>query len=227
MVSGTFPVARRNTSQQPLLSRRMMRSSVPVAFDEDVDAANVSDEDLLRLSAAGDESAFTALYRRRQGGVYRFALHMSGNGHVAEEVTQEVFMSLIREPQRFDPERGAFSSFLYGVARNHVLRCIHRDKVHVAMEADHAGELSAPERDLLSEMTRAETVEAVRLAVLTLPENYREVVALCDLEEMTYADAAAALSVPVGTVRSRLNRGRALLLEKLRAGQRGTIRCSV
>lgn len=227
MFSGTFPVTRRNTSQQPLLSRRMVRSSVPAAFDEDVDAANVSDEDLLRLSAAGDESAFTALYRRRHAGVYRFALHMSGNGHVAEEVTQEVFMTLIREPQRFDPERGAFSSFLYGIARNHVLRSLHRDRVHIAMEADQTAELIAPERDLLSEMTRAETVEAVRLAVLTLPENYREVVALCDLEEMSYADAANALSVPVGTVRSRLNRGRALLLEKLRAGQRGTIRCSV
>ncbi|MFL6229712.1 MAG: RNA polymerase sigma factor, partial [Pyrinomonadaceae bacterium] len=65
-----------------------------------------TDENLLRLSLEGDESAFTTLYRRRQAGLYRFALQMCGSESVAEDVTQEVFMALLREAHRFDPARG-------------------------------------------------------------------------------------------------------------------------
>ena len=77
--------------------------------------------------------------------------------------------------------------------------------------------------DLLANLTREEAIEAVRQSVITLPTVYREAVVLCDLEEMNYADAALALNVPVGTVRSRLNRGRGMLLEKLR--NRNVLRC--
>ncbi len=79
------------------------------------------DDDLLQRMMAGDEEAFLALYRRRQARIYRFALQMSGNPAIAEDVTQEVFMTLIREPQRYDPSRGRLSAFLYGIARNRVL----------------------------------------------------------------------------------------------------------
>ena len=72
----------------------------------------------------------------------------------------------------------------------------------------------------LGDLTRAEVIDSVRQAVLSLPAGYREAVVLCDLEEMSYAEAAIALSVPVGTVRSRLSRGRALLLEKLKSAGR-------
>src|SRR5437667_4069459 len=102
-----------------------------------------SDVDLLRRAMAGDEEAFARLYRRRQGSVYRFALQMSGRRSVAEEVTQEVFLALIREAGRFDPERGSVIAYLYGIARNHVLRCLERDRFYVPMEdereADGAG----------------------------------------------------------------------------------------
>ena len=70
--------------------------------------------------------------------------------------------------------------------------------------------------DLMADVTRKETIDSVRKAVLSLPEHYREVVVLCDLQEMDYAEAAAALGCAVGTVRSRLHRARAMLLEKLR-----------
>ena len=73
---------------------------------------------------SGDEEAFTALYRRRQGPVYRFALQMTGNVVIAEDVTQEVFMALLSKTAKFDPARGSLASFLYGVARNLVLRRI-------------------------------------------------------------------------------------------------------
>ncbi|HZG51302.1 MAG TPA: sigma factor, partial [Pyrinomonadaceae bacterium] len=73
-----------------------------------------SDEELLRLTAAGDADAFTALYRRRQAGIYRFALQMCGSQGIAEDVTQEVFMTLVREAQLFDPARGTLAAYLYG-----------------------------------------------------------------------------------------------------------------
>ncbi len=182
-----------------------------------------SDEELLRLMIAGDEDAFTTLYRRRQGGVYRFALHMSGSESVAEDVTQEVFIVLMREAASYDAARGSLSAYLYGVARNHVLRRFKRDRLYVSIgaEAEDAEE-TVPEQliaagDPLGDLTRSETIESVRQAVLALPPHYREVVVLCDLQEMSYVDAADVLGCALGTVRSRLHRARALLLDKLRA----------
>src|SRR5271154_5490332 len=79
-------------------------------------------EALLRLAAAGDEEAFRALYGQLSGSIYRFALHMSGNEGLAEEVTQETFLMLIRDPGRYEPGRATLKSFLYGVARKHTPR---------------------------------------------------------------------------------------------------------
>ena len=180
-----------------------------------------SDAELLRLMSAGDEDAFTALYRRRQAGVYRFALQMSGSEAVAEDVTQEVFMVLMRDADKFDPTRGSLAAYLYGIARNLVLRSFQKERPLVAFseedenEGGPAGELVA-HHDPLGDLTRGETVARVRQAVLALPEHYREVVVLCELHEMSYAEAAEALECAVGTVRSRLHRGRAMLVERLR-----------
>ena len=171
----------------------------------------LSDEDLLGAARGGDEAAFTALYRRRQGAVYRFALHMSGDAAVSEDVTQEVFLALLEGSGRFDASRGSLLSFLYGIARNLVLRRIEKK-----LPAELADEPVADD-DVLDDLTRRETIEAVRNAVLSLPAQYREAVVLCDLESASYEDAAAALDCPVGTVRSRLSRGRAMLAQKLSA----------
>ena len=180
-----------------------------------------SDAELLRLMLAGDESAFTALYRRRQGGVYRFALQMSGSEALAEDVVQETFMVLIREGRNFDPARGSLAAYLYGIARNHVLRAFERERSLVRFEEETEGE-DAPHENLvarpdpLGDLTRGEMFERLRLAVLALPPHYREALVLCELEEMSYAEAAAALNCAVGTVRSRLHRARAMLAEKMR-----------
>jgi RNA polymerase sigma-70 factor, ECF subfamily len=165
-----------------------------------------SDQELLVRMLAGDEDAFTVLYRRRQGPVYRFALQMTGNVVIAEDVTQEVFMALLTRTAKYDAARGSLSSFLYGVARNLVLRRIEK----TAEIEDYAG----PE-DILDDLTRRETVEHVRRAVLSLPAVYREAVVLCDLQDTSYEEAAVVLDCPIGTVRSRLNRGRSMLAQKL------------
>jgi RNA polymerase sigma-70 factor, ECF subfamily len=170
-----------------------------------------SDEKLLAGALGGDEDSFTALYRRRNGPVYRFALHMSGDAGVAEDVTQEVFLALLESGGRFDPSRGTLLSFLYGIARHRVLRRIESQRP----EELELGQEAAAGDDLLDGLTRRETIEQVRRAVLSLPPVYREVVVLCDLEGASYEGAAVALDCPLGTVRSRLSRGRAMLAQKL------------
>lgn len=181
---------------------------------------DLNDSELLRSMLAGDEEALSVLYRRRQGALYRFALQMSGSKTIAEDVTQEVFLFLMREGHLFDPARGSVSAFLFGVARNHVLRRLRVDQ-HLAPLGDdvdddvpvlHASTEICP----LEDLTRAETIESVRKAVLSLPSKYREVVVLCELQDMSYGETAEILGCAIGTVRSRLHRARALLLEKLR-----------
>lgn len=184
-----------------------------------------SDVDLLNQMISGDEHAFTVIYRRRQGGVFRFALQMSGSRGIAEDVTQEVFIVLMREAHRYDPERGSLAAYLYGVARNHVLRRLERDRLFVQLAdatEDDQGVGSATfvaDGDPLGDLTRNEMIDEVRQAVLALPARYREVVVLCDLHEMSYAEAAAVVGCAVGTIRSRLHRGRALLVEKLKSAK--------
>ena len=183
-----------------------------------------SDDELLRLIMAGDEAAYTALYRRRSTGVYRFAIQMSGSEAIAEDVTQEVFLAVMSDATRFDSTRGSLSSYLYGIARNHVLRRLERDRPFVQI-AEDAGEGGIEHQEAWvavdnphDELQRSEMIGRLRQAVLALPEHYREVVVLCDLHEMSYVEAANALGCAIGTVRSRLHRARALLLGKLSAG---------
>ena len=177
------------------------------------------DNELLRSMLAGDEDALVVLYRRRQGPIYRFAYQMSGSVTLAEDVTQEVFLFLIRDAHVFDPTRGSLNSFLLGVARNYVLRRLRGDHLLTALSAELDPEISddqIDESNPLDDLTRAESIESVRKAVLSLPERYREVVVLCELQEMSYGEAAEVLECAIGTVRSRLHRARALLLNKLR-----------
>ncbi|HJQ31384.1 MAG TPA: RNA polymerase sigma factor, partial [Pyrinomonadaceae bacterium] len=181
-----------------------------------------TDAELLGRMLVGDEEAFTALYRRRQPSVYRFALQMSGSEAVAEDVVQETFMVLMRDAGNFDPARGSLAAYLYGIARNHVLRAFDRERALVRFDDETEEGRDTPHENLitrpdpLGDMTRAETVEQLRQAVLALPPYYREVVVLCELHEMSYVEAAGALDCAVGTVRSRLHRARAMLAEKMR-----------
>ncbi len=184
-----------------------------------------SDSYLVRQMGAGDEEAFRTLYRRCQGPVYRFTLHMSGTAAIAEDVTQEVFLTLIRDGNRFDPSRGSLLAYLLGIGRNLLLRRLEKERVFVAFpERQGAGRVRTATNEgehaslvvAAVDPVRNETIGRIRHAVLSLPTNYREVVVLCDLQEFSYEEAAAALRVAVGTVRSRLHRGRNLLTEKLR-----------
>jgi RNA polymerase sigma-70 factor (ECF subfamily) len=148
---------------------------------------------------------------------------MCGNRTVSEDATQEVFMTLIRQTAQFDSAKGKLGAFLFGIARNQVLKRLERERPYTALaqnwedSSDSRAELRIHSGDAARSdiEARAEAIEHVRQAILTLPPDYREVVALCDLEEMSYDDAASTLGCASGTVASRLHRGRALLAAKL------------
>lgn len=177
------------------------------------------DAELVRRTAAGDASAFAALYQRRRPDVYRFAVHMTGESAVAEDVVQDVFMTVMRDAGRFEPNRGAVLPWMCGIAKNHLRQRLARDRrlEPLADDEEPAASTAASAPDALGDLIRAERVETLRRAILSLPLRYREAVVLCDLQEQSYQDAADALSCAVGTVRSRLHRGRSLLAAKLAA----------
>jgi RNA polymerase sigma-70 factor (ECF subfamily) len=178
------------------------------------------DDVLLRRAAKGDEEAFLLIYRRHQAPMYRFALRMTGNTWAAEEIVQDVFMTLMRDPKKYDVSRGALGAFLYGVARNRVMKHLERLPREVALEEkneDGTGsgivlqDVSTPAMWL----EKRERVRQVRDAVQELPVEFREAVVLCELEELSYEEAAQMAGCPIGTIRSRLHRGKALLMAKL------------
>jgi RNA polymerase sigma-70 factor (ECF subfamily) len=178
------------------------------------------DDVLLRRVAKGDEEAFTLLYRRHQAAMYRFALRMTGSAWAAEEIVQDVFMTLMRAPKKYDSQRGTLGGYLYGIARNRVMKYRERLPREVSLEqkSEDGSGTGIVLQDVVTPANWAEArerMEQVRAAVLELPAEFREAVVLCELEEMSYEEAAQAAGCPIGTIRSRLHRGRALLLAKL------------
>ncbi len=181
--------------------------------------------ELLRRLASGDEEAFGIVYRAHAPRLYRYALHMTGQVAAAEEVLQETFMVLLEHADQYDPARGTLEQFLLGIARNRIRRWLQQDGRYVELPEERPGEpparpfpLASPgESEVLESLTRDQLTRRLWQTIQTLPEHYREVLVLCELEGMEYAEAAAALGCPVGTVRSRLHRARELLAERMRS----------
>jgi len=178
------------------------------------------DDVLLRRAAKGDEEAFTLLYRRHQAALYRFALRMTGHPWGAEEVVQDVFMTLMREPKKYDATRGPLAAFLFGIARNRVMKHLERLPREISFNGHEDGSQvegggAIDDFTPMDWAVQRQRMEQVRAAVLELPAEFREAIVLCELEELSYEEAAQLLACPIGTIRSRLHRGRALLLAKL------------
>jgi RNA polymerase sigma-70 factor (ECF subfamily) len=184
-------------------------------------SATTPDTDLLRAMRGGDADAFSALYRRHQGPLYRFALLRCGSLDTAADVVQETFMGLLTERFRFDPLRGQLQAFLFGVARNLILKLEEVRQRHVALpDADtdeDDGDADALQEDAgpLGRLLDNEAAEQVRRALSLLAPHYRDVVILYEMHELSYAEIADICQVDIGTVRSRLSRGRAALAKRL------------
>jgi RNA polymerase sigma-70 factor, ECF subfamily len=190
-----------------------------------------SDVELVQRAAAGDRAAFAAIYERHRMVVYRFARLMSGSDATAEDVTQDVFVTLIHTMATYEPQRAGLSTYLYGIARNVTRNRLRRDRRFVALDTfsldtpldDRApldrvdGGASPAANDPHDAASRAQQRTLLRRAVLSLPSRYREVLILSDVQGLAYAESARILRVPVGTVRSRLSRGRQMLAARLDA----------
>ncbi|MGB7220701.1 MAG: sigma-70 family RNA polymerase sigma factor [Vicinamibacterales bacterium] len=188
------------------------------------DHASEQHDDLIEKIAGGDRDAFALLYRRFRPDVYRFAVHMCGSRAQAEDVVQDVFVVVIEDAERYRPGRSGVLAWLLGIARNHVRRWRYRRPV-MPLPGDETdeGRRLGVESDPIGDLTRQRHKAALARALLELPARYREAIVLCDLHELSYETAASALGCAIGTVRSRLHRGRALLAREICGVKRGVI----
>ena len=180
------------------------------------------DNDLLRQLRAGSAPAFQALYQRHQGPLYRFALLRSGSPDTAADIVQEVFMGLLTGSFHFDPLRGALPNFLFGVARKLILKHeAPRWRLASLPEPDEDGvdvlETGSEAEEPLGRLLSNEVAEDVRRALALLAPHYRDTVILYEMHDLSYQEIADICQVDIGTVRSRLSRGRAALVKRLRA----------
>ena len=172
-----------------------------------------SDEELAARAIAGERDAFGAIYQRHHVAIYRFARAMTGSTTLAEDVTQETFVELIRTLPRYDAGRGPLRTYVYAIARNVSRYRLRRERRFVEFDAAmHEPWTSA---DPAHPMIQSQTVARVRAFIRALSSRYREVLVLCDLQGLSYEEAAAVIRAPVGTVRSRLHRARQQLAERL------------
>ena len=175
------------------------------------------DSECMARLAAGDSHAVHQLYQRHGRALLRFSSAMCRSRQAAEDMVHDTFVALMRERISFDPAQGSVFGYLCGVLRHRVSRHFRQQRRWVALDAEydsspaHAMDASGP----VDEIARSEITAAFRRAMLELPLQHREVIALCDLEELSYAAVASILDCPVGTVRSRLHRARALLTIRL------------
>jgi RNA polymerase sigma-70 factor, ECF subfamily len=180
-----------------------------------------SDGELLRRFASGDREAFTALYRAHSPAIFRFALYMTGDRVMAAELTQDVFVWLVRHPAEFDAGRGELPSFLGGVARRILQR--RKETARRWLPLEEAA-MPAGGTEFARGLEQQDELAELRKAIAALPERYRETVVLCDLQEKSYQQAADELACAVGTVRSRLHRARELLARKF-LGKKESQKC--
>ena len=178
-------------------------------FSSDVPASTMTDGNLLQAAARGDEAAFRLLYERHREVVFRFAYRMLQSIELAEEITHDCFLSLLKKPSRFEAGRASLKTYLCAAARNQAIKHLQREKTFDEL----SNELPGSENwNPLKQVIGAELSAVVRNAVAALPPLQREAVILFEYEDLSLAEVALIVNADVGTVKSRLQRGR----EKLR-----------
>jgi RNA polymerase sigma-70 factor (ECF subfamily) len=180
------------------------------------------------MTSPAGSAAAAREFEAHRGFLWGLSYRITGSTADADDVVQETFLVLLRG-ERFDPRRGTLSGYLFGIARHHILKRISAAQRESAIDDEAIEAIAGDEGAALDGMSREEAVHAVRAAVQSLPLVYREIVTLCELEELDYATAASVLQCPIGTVRSRLHRAKALLVAKLTStvAVRGAPRCTI
>jgi RNA polymerase sigma-70 factor, ECF subfamily len=176
---------------------------------------NGDDADFVAQLVAGNGGALRPLYERHGRALLRFSAAMCRSRQSAEDMVHDTFVELMRDPANFDPAQGSVFAYLCGVLRHRVSHHFRQQRRWVALDVDETPLQVHEAPSPADEIARSELTAAFRQAMLELPLPHREVIALCDLEELPYITVASILDCPVGTVRSRLHRARALLTIRL------------
>jgi len=200
--------------------RRYTELFAPFAGITEVTSSDAySDATLLARVRAGDAVALATVYRRHGATVFRFACLHAPSREAAADATQDTFLWLAtNRAAAFDPNQGSLAAFLCGVARNHVLRIRAADArydVHEGASTPADGDSHDAVEDALAHVLAAERGNALHAALARLSAEHREVIALVEFEEFSYAEAANIIGCPIGTVRSRLNRAKDALRAQL------------
>jgi RNA polymerase sigma-70 factor (ECF subfamily) len=176
----------------------------------------LADEDLMPLVERKDPDAFGVVYDRHGGAAYSLAYRIVGDRGVAEDVTQEAFLSVWRSGARFDRTRGSVRTWLLGVVRNRAIDVLRRDAGRapaVSLELESVPEQESRFEPTDAEALRHETAREVRGVLRELPEDQVRVVQLAYFGGLSHSEIAEVLGMPLGTVKGRMR----LAMEKMRA----------
>jgi RNA polymerase sigma-70 factor, ECF subfamily len=177
------------------------------------DIRNLADEEVMQLVGEGSPRAFELLYDRHGGAAFSLAYRMVGDRVMAEDISQEAFLSIWRSRMRYDASRGSVRTWVLGIVHNRTIDALRRGKVHGRREQFEGVEErhEAPERTDV-EAARREEARSVRSALDTLPPDQRRTIELAYFGGFSHSQIAELLNEPIGTIKGRMRLG----LEKLR-----------
>jgi RNA polymerase sigma-70 factor, ECF subfamily len=169
----------------------------------------ITDELLLQKAGEGDQAAFLELYDRYRQPIFRFAYRLLGEVAVAEDVTHDCFLSLIRKPENFRPERASLKTYLYAAARNLALKHFRNQGREAGMDEVAEEPQESPRRGPLRRLLDEELAAHVREAISSLPPLQREALILFEYEGLSLSEVAEIAGTDAGAIKARLYRGRA------------------
>jgi RNA polymerase sigma-70 factor, ECF subfamily len=179
-------------------------------------AESNADELLLEKAGAGDQRAFIELYERHRLPVFRFAYRLLGSVELAEDITHDCFLSLLRNPGGFQPQRAAFRTYLFAAARNLAFKYFRNSGKETTLEELSQEPQIAERQQPLRRVLDEELASKVREAVLALPALQREAIILFEYEGLSLNEIAGITDTEVGAIKARLYRARERLKSALR-----------
>jgi RNA polymerase sigma-70 factor (ECF subfamily) len=176
---------------------------------------------LLKQAGEGDQAAFLELYDRYRDPIFRFAYRLLGAVEIAEDVTHDCFLSLIRKPQNFRPERASLKTYLYAAARNLALKHFRDQGRETGLDEVSEEPKESSRRGPLRRLLDEELATHVREAIFSLPPLQREALILFEYEGLSLNEVAEVAGTDVGAIKARLYRGREGLRRVLRPYLKG------
>ena len=175
-----------------------------------------TDELLLQKAVDGDQAAFLELYDRYRQPIFRFAYRLLGSVELAEDVTHDCFLSLIRKPENFRPERASLKTYLYAASRNLALKHFRNNGREAGMDELTQEPQDSPRREPLRRLLDEELADRVREAVFSLPPLQREALILFEYEGLSMNEVAEIAGTDAGAIKARLYRAREGLRRSLK-----------